>query len=572
MTTVEKYFKIIRDGFLVNPFFIIACLAMFISVADAATFTYPGPSPCDTTLQACIDGASAGDIVEIATSSPIDESPELKQSLVLRAATGFTPTLAGPNDIWASSGGTTDNTFTIQGITLQQGIILVTHGSTGKLTATIADNTVQEGFITNPTISIRAGNVNPPVMGDIAFTIRNNRITVPIASQINGISVESGNNPKATGLIEGNTIAMQGSSQGAAINLANGDKMLTVDVVGNVISGKNFNAGVSIFQFSPGGTTTTNIVNNLITGQIGNAGAPAAISINGSQGNIDFSAINNTLTGNEEGLLISGRKDLGAVVAGNIANNIIANSTDFGLGVDSDFSTTVTNTNNLFYNNNQDFFTAGTGTVLQDPGFVGGGDYHLRPDSAAINSGTNTPAGGLPLTDLDGLDRIADGTVDIGAYENWATMPVPVGIQSFAYASASLPTVAKLPPLAEPIAVGPVASFGSVLRLQVSVGVFSGPVDLYFALAYWGPIVLPGQAHPDLYLLAPDNSLKLAQSEFVAWKTNVTNVNETLFGDIPTSNLPVGLYDLYLLATPSGALDAAYIWKTDFFIPFLLTP
>jgi hypothetical protein len=298
MSACKKTVRPNADRFAKAMLLFAWCLFASMSAAHAAILTYPGPAPCDTTLQSCIDSAGGGDVVEIATSSPIDESPELKTSLVLRAAAGFSPLLKASNYILATSTGTTDNDFTIQGIIIENGIILVTHSSTGRLNASIIGNTILEGFITNPTISIRAGNVNPPVMGDITFSVLNNRITVPMEHQINGISIDSGNNPTATGVIKGNTIIMQGSDQGAAIDLANGDQTLIVDVIGNVISGTNYDEGISVFQFSPGGSTTVKILNNLITGQSGNVGAPGAISINGSEGSINFSVLNNTLHNN----------------------------------------------------------------------------------------------------------------------------------------------------------------------------------------------------------------------------------------------------------------------------------
>lgn len=50
------------------------------------------------------------------------------------------------------------------------------------------------------------------------------------------------------------------------------------------------------------------------------------------------------------------------------------------------------------------------------------GDYHLLPYSPGVDAGNNTYAAGL--ADLDGNPRIANGTVDMGAFENQNTNPV----------------------------------------------------------------------------------------------------------------------------------------------------
>jgi hypothetical protein len=53
------------------------------------------------------------------------------------------------------------------------------------------------------------------------------------------------------------------------------------------------------------------------------------------------------------------------------------------------------------------------------------------------------------------------------------------------------------------------------------------------------------------------------------WKTNNTAViYKSLYGDIPTSLLPPGTYDLYLVVVPTGATDFShyYFWYTSFSI------
>ncbi len=56
-----------------GPAFAFSVLLFATAAVRAAT--YPGPAPCDTTLQACIAAAVSGAIVAIATNGPIAENP-----------------------------------------------------------------------------------------------------------------------------------------------------------------------------------------------------------------------------------------------------------------------------------------------------------------------------------------------------------------------------------------------------------------------------------------------------------------------------------------------------------------
>jgi len=57
------------------------------------------------------------------------------------------------------------------------------------------------------------------------------------------------------------------------------------------------------------------------------------------------------------------------------------------------------------------------------------GDYHLRSTSPCVNAGTNG-APQLPATDLDGGERVANGTVDMGCYEFGNTIPHPADVNT----------------------------------------------------------------------------------------------------------------------------------------------
>ena len=64
----------------------------------------------------------------------------------------------------------------------------------------------------------------------------------------------------------------------------------------------------------------------------------------------------------------------------------------------------------------------GDGNIDADPLFIPG-SLRLSEGSPCIDAGTNTPAGGLPSTDIDGNPRIINGIVDMGAYEAPAPGP-----------------------------------------------------------------------------------------------------------------------------------------------------
>lgn len=72
----------------------------------------------------------------------------------------------------------------------------------------------------------------------------------------------------------------------------------------------------------------------------------------------------------------------------------------------------------MFVNCNTSPIPDGVKNISADPLFVNaaGGDYHLQPGSPCRNAGSNE-AWMAGAEDLDGKSRIADGTVEIGAFE-----------------------------------------------------------------------------------------------------------------------------------------------------------
>ena len=141
---------------------------------------------------------------------------------------------------------------------------------------------------------------------------------------------------------------------------------------------------------------------------------------------------NNTIVNAGTGVLV-GTGDDGYVVGAyfNVSNNIVANSSNYGIFAEGNapgsLSTTSVFLNNLIFGNAVDWGyddqgedttlqAAGltvTGTVNHDPSFVApaAGNYHLSPGSPAIGAGLGSIA---PALNLDGVAR--GSSPDIGAY------------------------------------------------------------------------------------------------------------------------------------------------------------
>jgi hypothetical protein len=269
---------------------------------------------------------------------------------------------------------------------------------------------------------VRTSSLSPPY-GNVDFDVTDNDITVVADPEedVPGITVGRFFSPVNSGSVNGNTIDMQGGGQSAAIQIANGSEQVTADVIGNSITGTDFNSGISLYQLGAGGQLTATVVNNLVTGQTSIAGASAGISCDVSDGAGDFTLVNNTVVGNDRGVLISG--DPGVSLVGVLANTIIADHTTWGLNIDSDFDSTFTNECNLLYDNPIDYFVPGPGTLTADPMFDGA-SYHLAAGSPAIDSGNDAQVPAGITTDLYGQTRIQGYIVDRGAVESAGTTDV----------------------------------------------------------------------------------------------------------------------------------------------------
>jgi len=111
-----------------------------------------------------------------------------------------------------------------------------------------------------------------------------------------------------------------------------------------------------------------------------------------------------------------------------LTNTIVANHT-WGITNTVPASSTVIADHTLFWANDQDGI-AGTNPVYGNPAFIylGGGDYHLGPSSAAIDAGVETGES----ADIDGDPRPIGSAPDIGADEvQWWRVFLPLALRNY---------------------------------------------------------------------------------------------------------------------------------------------
>jgi hypothetical protein len=198
--------------------------------------------------------------------------------------------------------------------------------------------------------------------------------------------------------------------------------------------------GISIISHSDGANAEVRIINSIIysnTAEREGGGLQVWAELGG---NTEVLIINSTITGNTSHDQVHGGGGI-AVVNTQESTNILeiyntilfGNTANPGGDLTIDLSGTNSRTD-IFYNDiNSVIHQRGTlnqgNNLNTDPLFLdpAGDNFHLRPDSPLINSGTlfvPSPPG-LPSTDFEGKPRALGGVPDIGAYESEGSRVTP---------------------------------------------------------------------------------------------------------------------------------------------------
>ncbi len=404
-----------------------ACLGGLLALAalmpTAHAVTWPnlsGIGPCQGTLQACIDAATAGDTVQIGyddlllpdSYTAIDEDISISKSLTLQAASGIDAVFASGRSITVNSPGSGATSVTLRNLVLRHAHVTIDHFS-DSASSYVVDRVRVIETDTPGNCAIRYYDFGS---GAAQFTAGNSTIELNHSGAGACALFAQGNGGAWGGAFSGNRIhAANGSGAATSLIQVLGSSIGTFRMSANQITGAGFAGGISVSQAAGSAANAWYIDDNLISGErAGPLDGFAAILV--TPQNSELHIVNNTVTGNSNGLRVYSPLSMPDASSGQVANNLVAFNTNDGLGVSTTL-VAVGNRNNLVWANGSNGFTPGPGTVTADPLFVAVRNPRLRGISPARNAGSSVDVPAFTL-DADGERRIAsDGPVDIGAFE-----------------------------------------------------------------------------------------------------------------------------------------------------------
>ena len=403
-------------------FFSLSIL-LFLSFCSSAYVVWPGASaPCNSTLQACINGSSEGEYISIETDSLINESIFSTKIVSLVAGNGYHPVFAAGNSIYLQSNTATARTITIKGLTLSQGKITVSHIGTNN-TLNILNNTI----LSNPSDFDPGIQVLGGSNASLQLHVNYNRVNIDAGIHAVGdlpphiyggiiVDKQGGEVGNITGEIYNNTIHARGIAPKGIAVLDSTNASIDLNVVGNEVFGA-YGGGLYI-NSSSGGTMDIDIFSNAFLREY-DLYTPSGIHIVNDAGTSSFRILNNTVIEGWDGIHL---EENGGSMTSTVINNLIAYC---ATGLNLSGGGAVSNSYNLIYQNASNSYTPAASDITSNPEIVSMTNARLRSNSPADGAGNSFAVlpliGDVPLVDADGSYRIKYGTngvdVDIGAYE-----------------------------------------------------------------------------------------------------------------------------------------------------------
>lgn len=388
--------------------------------AQAANRIYPDTAaPCNTTLQACIDGAGSGDRIVLVTDSYIAEDVLIRKNLTLE------PGQAQPSVRSVTAlASTADVEVTVRGLTSRGGASRVRgflEPGGGNLKLTVTGSTLV-GRDFNAALEIVISNKTGRY-GRAQALFEGNTVSQSVAGSNCAPAIAAhAFNPGLSATLARNAVTATHLGQCAAIGLygagapAAGAWTLDAQVRQNTVRGSGADAGIQVRNGPGGAQVRATVADNLVAGS-GFVDGLSALADN-ANGSADVRLLNNTVVEAPTGLRATARTDLGARLTGVVANNLFAHHASSAMVLE--------NVPDLRDHHNLVFASTpapgarpdGAGTRHGNPSFANAaaGDYRLRADSDAIDHGDDTAVDSPDGRDLDGQPRRVR-TVDMGAYE-----------------------------------------------------------------------------------------------------------------------------------------------------------
>lgn len=345
---------------MTKKFILMLLIVIMPALASAAKRTYPGKSPCNTTLQKCINGANSGDVIQIKQST-IDESLTIKKSLTLAPAPGYPAPIIG--------GGATT-----------QSILL--YDNAGKPIHV----TLRQLHLVNTSIW-----VDYPEGPGSSFTLIDSEIEFDTPS---GKAININGGESSDYYIERNTIKSSNYGIYLYSNPASNAE-LNVTVASNTFTTLNpANSAGGMVINTQDGKLTALVSNNLIYDVGGcNCGNQAAMSLTaGGTSDATMLVSGNTIDDVNQGDGIHVNSGNTNLIAAYIQNNIATNVAGNGISLPAAFfGSQIIEDYNTYFNTGMSFggYSQGADTYYQDPTYVDAAARDYRPSffSPVLNAG-----------------------------------------------------------------------------------------------------------------------------------------------------------------------------------------
>ncbi len=394
----------------------------------AETRTWPGASPCNATLQACIDASASGDIVLVASDAAINEDITLSQSLSLIAAPGRIARFAPGRDVTGTFNAS-PLTLHIEGLHLSGGAITLQHNAPSPIDVRILRNRLDHSDAGSSGIVLVKSNAN----GDAVVDVSENQVQGGFGGASDA-AIRIGLNADASGKISFNRVRSDAALPGSGIQLqlSPGDAH-SLAVFGNRVEG-SFESGAirmatgapPFFGSAGSATAVLRAFSNVVDCRRQPGDFPLGLWFAAfSPTENELRLFNNTVLGCADPVTVAYPTG-GASVVGSIFNNLIAYN-QYSLSVSANVVDDFVIERNLSHANSfNDMPASATGTITDDPLLFSLSAPRPTAGSPAIDAGNAVSAqllyavAGAPQVDADGRRRTVGAgatAVDIGAYE-----------------------------------------------------------------------------------------------------------------------------------------------------------